>query len=100
MYDLIGSSYTLNDHALDGEDRATLVPTGGGKLPYVVNPAKTWVLGTHPIYNFQQGGDRGMNWIRPDTVETNLLFMDMHARSRIVVPPGVVNTTADYTFLP
>ncbi len=100
MYDLIGSSYTLNDHALDGEDRATLVPTGGGKLPYVVNPAKTWVLGTHPIYNFQQGGDRGMNWIRPDTVETNLLFMDMHAKSRIVVPPGVVNTTADYTFLP
>jgi prepilin-type N-terminal cleavage/methylation domain-containing protein len=100
MYDLIGSSYTLNDHALDGEDRATLVPTGGGKLPYVVNPAKTWVLGTHPIYNFQQGGDRGMNWVRPDAVETNLLFMDMHAKSRIVVPPGVVNTTAEYTFLP
>ena len=30
MYDLLGSSYTLNDHALQSEQAATLVPLAGG----------------------------------------------------------------------
>lgn len=100
MYELIGASYTLNDHALDAEDHATLVPLGGGKMPPVVNTAKTWVIGTHPIYNFQMKGDRGMRWYGREKVETSLLFVDMHARARLRVPPGVLNTTDDYTFLP
>ena len=100
MYDFIGSSYTLNDHALNGEGSPTLVPLQGGKIPYVLDTSKTWVLGTHPIYNYQQDGDRGMRWYHRNAVETNLLYMDGHARVRVKVPPGVVNTTSDYTFLP
>lgn len=100
MYDLIGCSYTLNDHSLDGEGSATLVPSGGGRMPLVVNPARTWVIGTHPIYNYQQGGDRGMRWYEKSRVEASLLFADMHVRIRVPVPRGVVNSTPDYTFLP
>ena len=100
MYDLIGSSYTLNDHALDGEDAATLVPLGGGKMPYVHDTSRTWVVGSHPIYNFQQGGDREMRWYSSRRVEASLLYLDMHVRVRVPVPDGIVNTTKDYTFLP
>jgi prepilin-type N-terminal cleavage/methylation domain-containing protein len=100
MYDLLGSSYTLNDHALDGEDAWTLVPPGGGKMPTVVTPTKTWVLGPHPIYNHQQGGDRGMRWYGRPTAAATLLFVDLHAGGLFNVPAGVVNTTDDYTFLP
>lgn len=104
MYTLTGSSYILNDHALDGEERATLVPrtaTGdGGRMPVVTQPTRTWVVGTHPIYNYQQDGDRGMRWYGKEQVEANLLFVDLHARVRVPVPKGVVNTTRDYTFLP
>ena len=100
MYDLIGASYTLNDHTLDGDEFSTLVPPGGGRLPTLTQPSRTWVVGTHPIYNHQQGGDRGMRWFGTPRVEANLLFMDMHVRMRVEVPPGVVNTTEQYTFLP
>lgn len=100
MYDFIGSSYTLNDHALDSEQATTLVPARGGRLPYILDPTKTWVLGTHTIYNYQQDGDRGMRWFHKNKVEANLLFLDQHARIRVPVPAGVVNTTRDYTFLP
>lgn len=100
MYDFIGASYTLNDHALNGEQSATLVPNGGGRMPPVHDTTKTWVIGTHPIYNHQQGGDRGMRWYHPSKVEANLLYLDFHARMRVPVPEGVVNTTPDYTFLP
>jgi prepilin-type N-terminal cleavage/methylation domain-containing protein/prepilin-type processing-associated H-X9-DG protein len=108
MYDFIGSSYTLNDHALNGEQAATLVPSGGGRMPPIVTPTKTWVLGSHPIYNFQEGGDRGMRWYsRPASTpasdrstRANLLFVDFHVGGPAVVPPGVVNTTDEYTFLP
>ena len=34
------------------------------------------------------------------SIEANMLFVDMHAAMRIRIPPGVQNTTADYTFLP
>ncbi len=99
MYDFIGCSYILNDHTLNGEDQATLVPLGGGKMPQIVNTAKTWVIGTHTIYNYQQGGDRQMRWFHKERVEASLLYADMHARVRVHVPIGVVNTTPDYTFL-
>ena len=69
-------------------------------MPYVRNPARTWMIGTHPIYNYQQAGDRSMAWFQPDKIEAGLLFVDLHVRARVRVPRGVVNTTDDYTFLP
>ncbi|MBL8763976.1 MAG: prepilin-type N-terminal cleavage/methylation domain-containing protein [Phycisphaerae bacterium] len=100
MYDLLGSSYTLNDHALDGEQAWTLIPPAGGRMPPIVTPSKTWVLGTHPIYNYQQNGDRGHYWFGRAGVEANLLFLDSHVGSMLRVPAGIVNTTDNYTFLP
>lgn len=100
MYELLGSSYTLNDHGLQGEAFATLIPTAGGKMPLCVTPTKTWVLGPHPIYNHQEGGDRGLRWYGRKTASANLLFLDLHVAGLFDVPAAVVNTTADYTFLP
>jgi prepilin-type N-terminal cleavage/methylation domain-containing protein len=104
MYNFIGASYTLNDHTLDGEQYATLVPNGGGKMPYVNNTSKTWMIATHTIYNYQQGGDRGFRWFQRNKVEASLLFVDMHVRIRAPVPAPIGtdygNTTSDYSFLP
>lgn len=100
MYDLVGASYTLNDHSLEGEQASTLVPAGGGRMPAVAQPSRTWVIGTHPIYNFQTGGDRGMRWFGGDGVRASLAFLDGHVRLALPVPAGVVNSTPDYTFLP
>lgn len=107
MYDLLGSSYTLNDHALEGDSVPTLVPRqpdgGGGRMPPVTNTAKTWAIATHTIYNYEQDGDRGMDWLTRNTnagTQANLLFVDAHVRTGVTVPRGIVNTTADYTFLP
>jgi hypothetical protein len=97
---LIGCSYTLNDHSLTGDQDATLVPPGGGRMPVVVNTSKTWLIGTHPIYNYQEDNDRGMEWFEREKVETNLLFVDLHARMRLRVPRGIVNKTDDYWFTP
>lgn len=103
-YELLGSSYTLNDHSLEDDEHATLVPRrddgGGGKMPLVLQPSSTWVLGTHPIYNYQSDGDRGSIWYERQKVQANLLFLDMHAKSRLPVPKGIINTTPNYTFLP
>jgi len=103
MYDALGSSYTLNDHTLDAEQSWTLIPPQGGKMPPVSTPTKTWVLGSHPIYNHQEGGDRAMRWygVKKDALtRANLLMLDMHVGGPFDVPRAVVNTTADYTFLP
>lgn len=100
MYDLVGASYTLNDHSLAGEHLATLVPLGGGRMPFVVQPNKTWVIASHTIYNYQQGGDREMRWYSKNENRANMLFMDLHVGIGIHVPRGIVNTTSDYTFLP
>jgi prepilin-type N-terminal cleavage/methylation domain-containing protein/prepilin-type processing-associated H-X9-DG protein len=114
MYDFVGSSYTLNDHSLDSEDCATLVPkrTGtkpGGRMPSVEDPTKTWLIGDLPIYNYQQGGDRQQRWHRSNkTCECNLCFVDGHVGRDFTVPPSTFgtdgcireNTTRDYTFLP
>jgi len=114
MYDLIGSSYTMNDHAPDrdpaGDAYPTLIPQGtpdrpGGRMPQVVTPTKTWVVGTHPIYNYDSLLDSEMKWFRGDGIKTNLLFLDSHVRMSLRVPEPLDGedppaTTADYTFLP
>lgn len=108
MYDLIGSSYTLNDHALDtdptDEPYPTLVPSRGGPMPLVADNSKTWAIGSHPIYNYDDGGDennnRGHVWYSTARVQANLLFLDTHVKIGVPVPPGQVQTTTDYTFLP
>jgi prepilin-type processing-associated H-X9-DG protein len=122
-YDLIGTSYTLNDHALDGEHCWTLVPrrsppcgaTGraGGRMPRVHEPARTWMLGDLPIYNYQADtftgrvGDRRQRW-HFNRVQVNLAFVDGHVGAGIEVPESSLspegrieqNTTRFYTFLP
>ena len=100
MSDLVGASYTLNDHTLSGEANATLVPLGGGRMPWVSNTARTWMIGTHTIYNFQEKGDRGMRWFHSSRVEAGLLFVDAHVRMRVPVPADTSDSTPDYTFLP
>jgi prepilin-type N-terminal cleavage/methylation domain-containing protein len=110
MYDMIGSSFTLNDHALDmnpqGDDVPTLVPAQGGRMPRVLDTSKTWVLGSHPIYNHEDDGDRGMYWYgskQGQEAKANLLFLDSHVKTAINIPNvegQVENTTDDYTFLP
>lgn len=113
MYDLIGSSYTLNDHALDDDPNeekwGTLVPPGGGRMPAVADATRTWVLGTHTMYTYDSGGDRKMNWHRQSHLgrpqeRGNVLYLDLHARASVRVPEweggAPINTTAEYTFLP
>lgn len=104
LYDLLGSSYTLNDHALDtnpyGDDIPTLVPDGGGRMPPVHDTTKTWVIGSHPIYNYDDGGDRKSFWYDANTVQASLGFLDGHVAMKRTVPAGIVQTTDDYTFLP
>ena len=104
MYDLLGSSYTLNDHALDenpyGDDYPPLVPSRGGRMPPIHDTTKTFVVAAHPIYNFDDGGDRGQDWYGPHETETSLVFADGHVRMRVIVPEALVQTTDDYTFLP
>jgi len=116
MYDFVGTSYTLNDHALDGDDCTTLIPnqTGngpdarlGGRMPFVEQPSKTWMIADLIIYNYQEGGDRGQRWHRNDTV-CNLCFVDGHIDTGVRIPESTFgpdgfieqNTTEDYTFLP
>lgn len=107
MYDLLGSSYTLNDHDLRGESFTTLIPERGGRMPTIISPTKTWVLGSHPIYNHQAEssggtvpGDRGLRWYGQKQTAANLLFADSHVGGPFAMPNAVTNTTPDYTFLP
>ena len=100
MYDLLGSSYTLNDHTLTSEDSATLIPRIGGRMPTLRTPTKTWVLGPHTMYNYQQGGDRKLLWYGRKDVAANLLFADMHVGGLFAIPASTADTTPDYTFLP
>lgn len=108
MYELVGSSYALNDHALDDdpaeEKWGTLIPPTGGTMPELADPTATWVLGTHPMYNYDSAGNRRMMWHDGKQERANVLFVDNHARLGVVVPApgtdGPVNTTEEYTFLP
>ncbi len=117
VYDSLGTSYMLNDHDLRGESFATLVPRTlageGSPMPTILNPSRTWMVGTQAIYNFQlqpggQTEDRGMYWLPdsgPSRVHANLLFADYHVRTGVVIPRtdasgGTPNATQDYSFLP
>ncbi|MCA9298091.1 MAG: hypothetical protein KDA28_03435, partial [Phycisphaerales bacterium] len=107
MYELLGASYTLNDHAIDlnpaGDDISTLVPPGGGRMPIVTDTTKTWVIGSHPIYAHDNDEEREMYWYSKKDTRANLLFLDFHVKVGVKVPnePGETeNTTPDYTFLP
>jgi prepilin-type N-terminal cleavage/methylation domain-containing protein len=104
IYDLLGSSYTLNDHLLKAGDAepevSTLIPNGGGPMPAVVSPERTWVLGSAPIYNHDGGGDRKHLWYGGRAVRANLLFLDMHVGTVLPVAAGVENDTKAYTFKP
>ena len=103
MYDLIGTSYNLNDHALDtdpmGEIYPTLIPQEGGIMPPIASTSRTWVCGDQPIYNYDDGGDRGQRW-HHGQVRANMLFLDTHVEIGLHVPEGPVHTTDEYTFLP
>jgi len=111
MYDAVGTSYTLNDHCLTGDSFATLVPTQspngkpGGRMPNIIDTTRTWVVGEHPIYNYQEGGDRGLRWYDSSDVKTSLWFLDGSVKTNVTVPVddgagGPAHTTRDYTFLP
>lgn len=106
MYDLIGGSYTLNDHAPDddpaGDALPTLVPPGGGRMPRIDNTTRTVLVGTHTLYAYDDGGDRRMRWFDPDanTERANALFADAHVATGVAVPADRALTTPDYTFLP
>ncbi|TVQ76089.1 MAG: type II secretion system protein [Phycisphaeraceae bacterium] len=103
LYDLLGISYALNDHALDDspgdEPYDTLIPKPGGRMPRIADPTLTWLVGTQPIYNYDSGSDRDMRW-GGRSVTATLFYADGHARSGVPVAKGIIDTTNDYTFLP
>ena len=103
MYNLLGSSYTLNDHALDtdptDEPYPTLTPKKGGAMPKVATPTRTILAGDEPIYNYDDGNDRGQAW-HYGKVRANILFVELHVELAVEVAKGQVQTTPNYTFLP
>jgi hypothetical protein len=103
-YELIGTSYNLNDHALDttpGDEMfPTLVPKRGGDMPRIRTPNRTWLIGSQPIYNYDDGGDRDQRWYGAAGVRANLFFADGSTSVGARVPRGQVQTTSEYTFLP
>jgi prepilin-type N-terminal cleavage/methylation domain-containing protein len=112
MYDTLGSSYALNDHAPTGspgeDEEATLIPRGGGRMPSVFDPTRTVLIGSQPIYAHDDGGDRGHYWYgqddrSPGNVLASIGFVDGHARSRVPIgwrDDGPVWATRAYTFVP
>ncbi|MEO0630184.1 MAG: hypothetical protein AAFY46_05590, partial [Planctomycetota bacterium] len=104
----VGASYTLNDHAPDTDPARdalpTLVPPTGGRMPIVADTTKTVMIGTHTLYNYDDGGDRGMRWFRGNglrgEVSGNALFVDAHVELRLDIPEDRSPTTPDFTFLP
>ena len=113
MYDLLGSSYSINDHANKPTpatpEIATLVPNRGGRMPEIATPSKTWLLASDPIFNADGGGDRQHYWYSSraggsptaaaDT-KANLFFADSHVGIQLKVPAQPVNSTKDYSFWP
>lgn len=104
LYDLLGTSYTLNDHAPDDtpgdELYPTLIPKEGGRMPRVRDSSKTIMIASQSIYNYDDGSDRQQRWYSPSRVSANMIFVDGSARVDITIPEGAVHTTKDYTFLP
>lgn len=107
VYDLLGTSYTVNDHDLRGESYWTMIPPAGGRMPYLITPTKTWVIASQTVYNHQAesdgsttAGNRGMRWYGLRSPQANMLFSDLHVGGPIAMPNTVMNSTSDYTFLP
>jgi prepilin-type N-terminal cleavage/methylation domain-containing protein/prepilin-type processing-associated H-X9-DG protein len=113
IYDFLGSSYALNDHAnkptMGTPEIATLVPNGGGRMPEIATPSKTWMLGSMTIFNADGGGNNQYYWYTTRgggsptaavDMKANLLFADWHVGSQLKVPAQPVNTTKDYSFWP
>jgi len=100
MYEAIGTSYNLNDHDLTGEDAWTLIPLNGGRMPYVADPSKTWVLADVPVYNYQDGYNLYQYWHHPDRVEVNMLMLDGHVEGSVVMTEDRALWTSRYTFWP
>ncbi len=105
MYQTWGNSYTLNDHGLESLTQSTLIPFGGGRMPPVRFPARTWAIGSWGILNFATNVDHLTRWYTPDTQPTqpvlaNLVFVDLHAKGPVKVARGLVYDTPDYCFFP
>lgn len=103
LYRTLGTSYAINDHDLDGDAHDTLIPSVGGRMPQVRRTDRTWLVGSAPIYNFQQDTDRGQYWYDPKVAMANLVFVDLHARIKVPIPNElcvVENETEHYQFHP
>lgn len=121
MYDTFGSSYAINDHAPDmsasQNPEVTLIPNlirndsqwvQGGAMPLVIEPTRTVVIGSQPMYNWEVS-DRDMRWHGNRSprapVKATMAFLDGHAEAAVKIPealePGrLVWSTEDFTFLP
>jgi prepilin-type processing-associated H-X9-DG protein len=106
MFDLVGTSYVLNTHALDevpcpyAPTVRTLTPGRDEPMPRVESPARTWLVGDHAMYNFDGGVDAGFRWRRSGELRANVAFVDGHAQIDVEVAQGAINTTSAYTFYP
>lgn len=106
MFDLVGTSYVLNTHALDevpcpyAPTVRTLTLGRDEPMPHVESPAHTWLVGDHAMYNHDGGADAGFRWRRSGEILANVAFVDGHAAIDVEVAPGAVNTTGEYTFYP
>lgn len=105
MYNAVGTSYALNDHALDDDPGAECIPTlvplrnpatgyvaRDGRMPDVATPNRTWLIGTASVYNYDETqtaegvlSDRGLAWFR-DEVRASLLFVDLSVRTSLPTP--------------
>lgn len=106
MFGLVGTSYVLNTHAIDGvpcpyaPTLRTLTPGRNEAMPTVESPAQTWLAGDHAMYNYDGGADAGYRWRRSGEVRANAAFVDGHVTVNLLVAEGAVHTTPEYTFLP
>lgn len=104
LYERFGTSYVLNDRLLRASAGspiiATLIPIGGGPMPKITTPERTWMLGSQPVRNFDLSFDRQMRWYGRGHESANLLMCDMHVRTFVKVPPGTNASTPEFTFLP
>lgn len=106
MFELVGTSYILNTHALDGvpcpyaPTVRTLTPGRDEPMPPVASPARTWLIADHAIYNHDGGADAGFLWRRHGRLVANIAFVDGHVITDAPIPAGPVNETESYSFYP
>lgn len=106
MFELVGTSYILNTHALDevpcpyAPTLRTLTPGRDEPMPPIASPARTWLIADHAIYNHDGGADAGYLWRRHGRLVANIAFTDGHVQTDTPIPPGAVNETEAYSFYP